>query len=120
MPLLEKVRIETYIPDLTLAAYSELLFSLEGEFTYTFGGCTILRGLDGSYLSQDGRIISDRVNLIYTDLPLAFSIDFKNVARYADELKRVAGETLAEESILVAVTQIYHAVDDKSSNRSCN
>ena len=110
MPLLERVRIETYIPDLTSTAYQKLLMSLQEEFTYTFGGCTTIRGLDGSYLSQDGRIVSDRVNLIYTDLSLAFSIRFKSVERYADELKRVVSGALAEESILVVVTQVYHAV----------
>jgi hypothetical protein len=52
----------------------------------------------------------DRINLIYTDLPLALSTNFERVARYADELKQAAVEALAEEAILVAVTQVYHAV----------
>ena len=30
----------------------ELLAALDQEFTYTFGGCTIVRGLEESYLSQ--------------------------------------------------------------------
>lgn len=118
MPLLERARIETYIPDLTSTAYSELLFSFEREFTYAFGGCTTVRGLEGSYLSQDGRVILDRVNLIYTDLPLAFSIDFKSVERYADELKRVVSGALAEESVMVVVTQVYHAVGSASHEAS--
>lgn len=110
MPLLERVRIETYIPDLTSPAYQNLLISLKKEFAYTFGGCTTIRSLEGSYLSKGGRIIFDRVNVIDTDLPLAFSVDFKRIALYADELRRVANEALDEESIMVSVTQIYHVV----------
>ena len=110
MPLLERVRVEVYVPDLPADAYRNLLLSFEEEFTYAFGGCTIVRGLDGNYLSQSGAKTPDRINLIYTDLPLALSTNFESVARYADELKQVAVEALAEEAILVAVTQIYHAV----------
>lgn len=110
MPLLERVRVEVYVPDLPAAAYRNLLLSFEEEFTYAFGGSTIVRGLDGNYLSQAGVKTPNRINLIYADLPLALSINFESVARYADELKRVAVDALAEESILIAVTQVYHAV----------
>lgn len=51
MPLLERARVEVYVPDLAPAQYRNLLLSFEEEFTYAFGGCTIIRGLDGSYLS---------------------------------------------------------------------
>lgn len=54
MPLSEKARIEIYVPDLSIGAYPRLLDELDREFTYTFGGCTIIRGLDGSYLSRLG------------------------------------------------------------------
>ena len=110
MPLLERVRVEAYVPDLPAAAYRDLLLSFEEEFTYPFGGCTILRGLDGNYLSQAGVKTPDRINLIYTDLPLALSTNFESVARYVDELKQAAIDALAEEAVLVAVTQVYHAV----------
>ena len=110
MPLLERVRVEVYIPDLPMASYRNLLLSFEEEFTYAFGGCTIVRGLDGIYLSQAGVQTPDRINLIYTDLPLALATNFETLARYADELKQAAVEALTEEAILVAVTQIYHAV----------
>jgi hypothetical protein len=69
-----------------------------------------VRGLDGNYLSQAGAKTPDRINLIYTDLPLALSTNLESVARYADELKQAAVEALAEEAVLVAVTQVYHAV----------
>lgn len=110
MPLLERARVEVYIPDLPSASYRKLLEAFDEEFTYAFGGCTIVRGLDGSYLSRAGVITPDRINLLYTDLPLALSTNFESVARYADELKQVAFDALAEEAILVAVTQVYHAV----------
>lgn len=72
MPLSERARVEVYLPDLPRAIYQDLLAALTREFTYTFGGCTIIGGLDGSYLSQAGLHIQDRINLIYTDTPYAF------------------------------------------------
>jgi hypothetical protein len=69
-----------------------------------------VRGLDGNYLSHAGVKTPDRINLIYTDLPLALSTNFESVARYADELKQAAIEALNEEAVLVAVSQVYHAV----------
>jgi len=91
-------------------SYRNLLLSFEEEFTYAFGCCTIVRGLDGNYLSRAGVKTPDRINLIYTDLPLALSTNFESVARYADELKQAAIEALAEEVVLVAIIQVYHAV----------
>jgi hypothetical protein len=99
-----------YVPDLPTASYRNLLLSFEEEFTYAFGGCTIVCGLDGNYLSQAGVKTPDRINLIYTDLPLALSTNFENVARYADELKQAAVEALTEETVLVTVMQVYHTV----------
>ena len=65
--MLERVRVEAYILDLALAAYRNLRLSFEEEFTYTFGGCTIARGLDGNYISQAGEKTPDHINLIYAD-----------------------------------------------------
>ena len=110
MPLLERARVEVYVPDLPAAQYRNLLLSFEEEFTYAFGGCTIVRGLEGSYLSTAGAKTPDRINLIYTDLPLALSTNFEIAARYANELKQVASNLLTEETVFVAVGQIYHAV----------
>jgi hypothetical protein len=67
LPLLERVRVEVYVPDLPAASYRNLLLSFEEEFTYAFGGCTIVRGLDGNYLSRAGVKTPDRINLIYAD-----------------------------------------------------
>jgi hypothetical protein len=109
LPLLERARVEVYVPDLPAPHYRNLLLSFEEEFTYAFGGCTIVRGLDGSYLSLAGVKTPDLVNLIYTDVPVALSTSFESAERYADGLKQAAFDVLDEESVLVAVGQIYHA-----------
>ncbi len=109
MPLSEKARVEVYIPDLPAPAYQELLERLEREFTFGFGGCTILRGLSGSYLSDFGVPIQDRITLIYTDLPYALSRHLTTLSTYADELRNAAFLALDEEAILVTVTQVYHS-----------
>ena len=109
MPLLERARVEVYVPDLPAPHYRHLLLSFEEEFTYAFGGCTILRELEGSYLSRAGVKTPDRINLIYTDLPVALSTNFDQAARYADQLKQAAFEALNEETTFVTVEQIYQA-----------
>ncbi len=109
MPLSEKARIEVYLPDLPRRVYHDLLDELAQEFTYTFGGCTIVRGLDGNYLSQAGEQVQDRIRLIYTDTPYSFTQHFEIVAAYADKLKAAVFTALAEEAVLIVVTQVYHA-----------
>ena len=109
MPLLERARVEVYVPDRPTPDYYHLLLSFEEEFTYAFGGCTILRGLNGSYLSQTGAKTPDRINVVYTDLPVPLSNNFDKAARYAEELKQAAFEALNEETVLVTVGQVYHA-----------
>lgn len=109
MPLSEKARIEVYLPDLPRGAYQDLLNALVREFSYTFGGCTIIRGLDGSYLSRAGLQIQDRINLIYTDTPYTFEENFQIISTYANKLKAAASAALEEEAILVAVVKVYHA-----------
>ncbi|MDQ3805785.1 MAG: hypothetical protein M3416_18390 [Acidobacteriota bacterium] len=109
MPLLERARIEVYIPDLPTPTYLNLLESLKQEFTHTFGGCTVVSGLDGSYLSEAGVRVQDRISLIYTDAPFAFTENINILSRYVEELKRAAFAALEEEAILITVLQIYHA-----------
>ncbi len=72
--------------------------------------CRIVKGLDGSYLSLAGVRVPDRINLIYTDLPFALSTNFDSTARYTRQLKEAAHVALEEETVLVAVCQIYHSV----------
>ncbi len=52
----------------------------------------------------------DRINLLYSDAPLALSTDFPIVAAYVRELRRAGMEELSEETILVSVQQVYHDV----------
>jgi hypothetical protein len=47
LPLSEKATIEVYLPDIPRPPYHDLLAALEKELTYTFGGSTIVRGLEG-------------------------------------------------------------------------
>jgi hypothetical protein len=110
LPLLERVRVEVYLPDLPALEYQNLVRSFEEEFTYAFGGCSIVRGLQGSYLSKSGERIRDRINVLYCDAPLPLSTNFDSVAGYVGELKRAAMEALSEEAVLISVEQIYHAV----------
>jgi hypothetical protein len=98
-----------YVPDLPAQGYRALLEALEREFSFTFGGCTIVHGLDGRYLSQAGDVVHDRVNLIYTDAPFSLRGRRDSVARYAGELKAAAFEALEEEAVLVAVSVIFHS-----------
>lgn len=37
LPLLERARVEIYVPDLPAPHYRKLLLACEKEFTYTFG-----------------------------------------------------------------------------------
>jgi hypothetical protein len=109
LPLSEKARIEVYLPDLPKQTYQDLLNALDQEFTYVFGGCTIIRGLDGSYLSQAGLKLQDRINLIYTDTPYGFKENFEIISKYTDKLREAAFKALEEEAILVAAYQVYHS-----------
>ena len=109
MPLSEKARIEVYLPDVSRPEYQDLLAELEQEFTYTFGGCTTIRGLEGNYLSRGGLVIRDRINLVYTDTPFSVEGNLEVVSRYADELRQAAFDALDEEAILIAVFPIYHS-----------
>lgn len=87
MPLSEKARVEVYLPDLPDPVYQDLVIELRREFTYTFGGCTVIGGIDGDYLSRLGEHIRDRINLIYCDTPYAFSENLQVISDYADTLE---------------------------------
>jgi hypothetical protein len=109
LPLSEKARVEVYLPELPRPAYQDLLAALEREFTYTFGGCTTIRGVEGHYLSRDGFPIRDRISVVYTDTPFDLKEQFDPVAKYADELHTAAMVALEEEAVLVTVQAVYHA-----------
>jgi hypothetical protein len=109
LPLSEKARIEVYLPDVPRPAYQDLLGALEQEFTYTFGGCTVVRGLEGNYLSRLGLRMRDRINLVYSDTPFPFDVNFDQLSRYADELREAAFQALDEEAVLIAAFKVSHA-----------
>jgi hypothetical protein len=81
LPLSEKARIEVYLPDLPKHVYQDLLDALEQEFSYTFGGCTLLRDLEGNYLSRLGLMMRDPINLLYTDALFAFEENLARISR---------------------------------------
>src|SRR5262249_24427832 len=110
LPLSEKTRIEVYLPDVPKRAYQDLLDTLVREFTHTFGGCTILRGIEGRYLSQMGLVMADRINLVFTDVPILPEEDFALLSQYADYLRSTVAEGLEEEAVLIAAIKVYHAV----------
>lgn len=111
MPLSEKTRIEVYLPDLPRPEYQDLLAALQQELTYSFGGCTTVRGLDGNYLSRAGTIVLDRVTVVYTDVPLSLRDKAESVSSYADRLRSAAFRALNEEAILVTLAGVYHSAD---------
>jgi hypothetical protein len=109
LPLSEKSRIEVYLPDIPDRRYQDLLELFESEFAYAFGGCTIIPGLHGSYLSKAGSIIKDRVNLLYSDTPFILGEKHGSLDSYARGLRRLAFDALHEEAILVVVNVVHHS-----------
>jgi hypothetical protein len=109
LPLFARARIEVYVPDVLTPAYQNLLNTLEQEFTYTFGGCTLVHGLHGSYLSEAGFPITDRINLIYTDAAIRFEENLSALSRYTDRLRDAAFTALQEEAVLVVAQRVYHS-----------
>ncbi len=109
MPLSEKVRIEIFFPDLPDAVYPRLQNELEGEFSRTFGGCSVNLGLKGLYHSKGGKILQDRINLLFTDIkPLRFVEDRELLEEYVDYLHDSIISKLSEEKVLIAVYPVYH------------
>ena len=109
MPLSAKARIEVYLPDQFSLASQELLIVFNQEFTHTFGGATLWRGLDGSYLAQNGQTVRDRINLLYTDTPFSLEENADEVSAYMAKLRQAVLDALQEEAVLVVALPVYHA-----------
>lgn len=109
MPLSAKARIEVYLPDHLSLASQELLIVFNREFTHTFGGATLWRGLDGSYRAQNGRTVRDRINLLYSDTPFSFDENADEVCAYMAKLRQAVFDALQEEAVLVVALPVYHA-----------
>jgi hypothetical protein len=63
----QKIRVEVYVPIRCEPAYQDTLTWLIEEFTELRGGCTVNENVGGYYLSQDNKIIDDRVSIVYSD-----------------------------------------------------
>lgn len=109
MPLSAKARIEVYLPDQLSLACQELLIVFNQEFTHTFGGATLRRGLDGSYLAQNGQTVRDRINLLYTDTPFSLADNADELSAYMAKLRQAVLDALQEEAVLVVALPVYHA-----------
>ena len=118
MPLLEKVRIEVYLPDLRKPTYQLLLVALDNEFTYSFGGCMIIRGVDGIYRAVSDEKIEDRINLIYTDTSFNFKDDIDIISAYTDDLRDAVYKALKEESVLIVALLLVSSRRTSASPQS--
>ena len=110
MPLSKRARIEIYLPQRGDSAYAKLERAFEAEFLETFGGCTVIKNAKGLYLAGDGKTDNEKISLVYADTPFDFDEHFDEVSKYSDDLRAVAMEVTNEESILIAVSAIYHSV----------
>ena len=110
MPLLKRARIEVYLPERRTASYRRLRRALGDEFLWTFGGCTVIRNINGLYLDSEGKADFDKISLIYADTPFDFDKNFAALSKYTDELRSAAMEASDEESVLIVVHGIYHSV----------
>jgi hypothetical protein len=108
--LLKRARIEAYLPDKNGKVYRRLRRAVEAEFLFTFGGCTVIKDIKGLYLHSGEKPEKDRITLVYADMPFALDKQLKAVSNYADAVREAATEALPEQSILVAVHEVYHSI----------
>ena len=111
MPLSERARIEIYLPTRKKSEYRRLYKAFEREFLHTFGGCTVIRNIEGFYLGSDNRKDTDKIDLVYADTPFDFDKNFKEFSKYTDALRASALEASEEESILIVVHRMYHSLE---------
>ena len=93
MPLLEKVRIELFIPDLPALIYGRLE-ELGDELSYAFGGCTVT-STQGKYRSTAGSILPDKINILFTDTPFYWDKDRLLIEQYTRGLRQVVQQVLS-------------------------
>ena len=110
MPLSKRARLEIYLPQKNSAANKRLRRAFEHEFLQTFGGCTVISGIKGLYLGSDGEADTDKITLVYTDMPFEFDANLGLLSDYADALRESVLEASSEESVLVVVHEIYHSL----------
>jgi hypothetical protein len=97
--LSERVRIEVFIPDLPDPSYAKLLTQFQSEFSYTFGGCTVISA-SGTFLSGGGMILPDKISILFADVL---------IGQYTDRVKTAVRDSLKqEEAIMISVYSVYH------------
>jgi hypothetical protein len=108
LPLLEKIRIELFIPDLPGPIYSRLLAERGDELSYAFSGCTVTP-TQGKYRSTAGSILPDKINILFTDTPFYGEKDRLLLEQYTTALRQVVQRVLSnEEAMLIVVYPVYH------------
>ena len=108
MLLSERVRIEVFIPDLPDPSYAKLLTQFQTEFSYTFGGCTVISA-SGTFLSGGGIILPDKISILFADVPLELNRDRLLIGQYTDRVKNAVRDSLKqEEAIMISVYSVYH------------
>jgi len=91
--------------------YAKTINEFENELTYTLGGCSVIQGMKGLYRSAlQGKIIQDRIHLLFVDVELRFDEDRQAVDEYVDALAEAIATALmkSEEEFLIAVYPVYH------------
>jgi hypothetical protein len=107
-----RIRLEFYLPErperLSYRVAREWLIR---ELTYSQGGTSRIESLSGTYLSREGQVIADRVNLVWCDTILSWNSrrERAELLAYAAQLKRFLEMHLVEEeAVLIAMVPVYH------------
>ena len=105
-----KIRVEVYVPVRYEPAYQDSLTWLIDEFAELRGGCTVNEDVGGYYLSRTGKVIDDRVSIVYSDFPMDWDVpsDRSDVLAYCTTLQKFLLENLWEEEVLIAAHSITH------------
>jgi hypothetical protein len=109
--LVQRARIEAYIPVSPDPAYRDALDWLILEFSYSFGGCTVIEYVAGYYLDSQGEVIQDRINIVYADTPLELPKQLRLVESYTSGLSTFLRTQLyREEAILITAQSVLHHI----------
>lgn len=75
------------------------------------GGCSVIENVGGYYLSIDGEIIEDRVNVVYSDFPMNWETvkEREEVLDYCFGLQKFLLENLWEEAVLISASSVHHS-----------
>ena len=104
------IRVEVYVPVRYEPAYQDTLTWLIDELAELRGGCTVHENAGGYYLSQSGKVIEDRVSIVYSDFPMDWGepSDRAEALDYCAMLQSFLHENLWEEEILIAGYPVSH------------